>query len=80
MPRLPAALLGLLIFASSACAWDAGGHEIVATIAYAHLNPQARAAAIRDYAALAGALILARGVARQDPDLAEEILLAAIGG
>ncbi len=25
-------------------AWDEGGHEIIATIAYAHLNPKARAA------------------------------------
>ncbi len=38
------ALLGLALAAAPARAWDAGGHEIVAAIAYAHLNPKARAA------------------------------------
>jgi len=39
-------LLMLLVFAiaPTARAWDAGGHEIVAAIAYAHLNAKARAA------------------------------------
>jgi TetR/AcrR family transcriptional repressor of nem operon len=39
-----------------------------------------RAAAIRDYATLAGALILARGLASEDPELSQEILRAAGGG
>jgi hypothetical protein len=41
--RLLCALLCLAI-ATSARAWDAGGHEIVDAIACAHLNPKARAA------------------------------------
>lgn len=42
-------------------------------------NPAARAEAYREFATLAGALILARGVAREDPELSEEILRAAGG-
>ncbi len=42
-------------------------------------DPEARALAIREYATLAGALILARGVAQDDPELSEEILRAAGG-
>ena len=41
-------------------------------------DPEARAAAIRDFATLAGALILARGVAKEDPELSAEILASAI--
>jgi len=37
-----------------------------------------RAAALREFSTLAGALILARGVARDDPELSEEILRAAV--
>jgi len=38
-------LFALLVLAAAPLrAWDNGGHEIVATIAYAHLNPRARAA------------------------------------
>ncbi len=39
---LPAVCLAALIFADSARAWDAPGHEAVDAIAYAHLNPKAR--------------------------------------
>jgi len=43
--RLQAVCLFLVVLCSAtACAWDAGGHEIIAAIAYAHLNPEARAA------------------------------------
>jgi hypothetical protein len=38
------AFLSVSIGASTAHAWDAGGHKIIATIAYAHLNAKARAA------------------------------------
>jgi TetR/AcrR family transcriptional repressor of nem operon len=38
----------------------------------------ARAAAIREFSTLAGALILARGVAKEAPDLSAEILAAAV--
>ena len=44
MNRWLIALLCLALCVPTARAWDAGGHEIVATIAYAHLNPKARAA------------------------------------
>jgi TetR/AcrR family transcriptional repressor of nem operon len=54
--------------------------EYLEAYARAYAEPDARAAAIRDYAALAGALILARGVARQDPELSNEILCAAREG
>ena len=40
-------------------------------------DPKARAEAIREFATLAGALILARGVAQDDPELSKEILRAA---
>jgi len=38
----------------------------------------ARAEALREFSTLAGALILARGVARDDPELSEEILRSAV--
>jgi hypothetical protein len=47
MNRTWIALLSVLACATTAQAWDSGGHEIVATIAYAHLNPKARAAVDR---------------------------------
>jgi S1/P1 Nuclease len=38
-------LFALLVFVTLPLrAWDSGGHEIIAAIAYAHLNPKARAA------------------------------------
>ena len=46
--------------------------------AFASAAGEDRAAAIREYATMAGALILARGVAREDPVLSAEILDAAI--
>jgi len=33
---------------------------------------------LREFSTLAGALILARGVARDDPELSEEILRSAV--
>jgi hypothetical protein len=44
MSRLLFALVFLAVSGPLCRAWDAGGHEIIATIAYAHLNPKARAA------------------------------------
>jgi len=44
MHRLLTALLCALMGSAPARAWDAGGHEIIANIAYAHLNAKARAA------------------------------------
>jgi hypothetical protein len=44
MHRALTALLFLVFPVSTLHAWDAGGHEIIAAIAYAHLNPKARAA------------------------------------
>jgi hypothetical protein len=43
----PIALLVLSLCGAAAQAWDNGGHEIIATIAYAHLNAKARAAVDR---------------------------------
>lgn len=43
-------------------------------------DPEARAQAIREFATLAGLLILARGVAKDDPKLSAEILRAAGSG
>ncbi|MEJ0000781.1 MAG: S1/P1 nuclease [Verrucomicrobiota bacterium] len=42
--RAAAAAFCTFGFLAPARAWDACGHEIVATVAYAHLNPKARAA------------------------------------
>jgi TetR/AcrR family transcriptional regulator, transcriptional repressor for nem operon len=42
-------------------------------------DASARAQALREFSTLAGALILARGVARDDPELSEEILRSAGG-
>ena len=44
MNRLLVALLCLPLLNSTTRAWDSGGHEIVATIACAHLNAKTRAA------------------------------------
>ena len=46
--------------------------------AFASASGEARVSALRQYAAMAGALILARGVALDDPELSAEILNAAI--
>jgi hypothetical protein len=43
-PRLVLAALSLLLAGTMADAWDSGGHEIVATIAYERLNSKARQA------------------------------------
>jgi hypothetical protein len=40
-------LVFLVSLAATSRAWDSGGHEIIAAIAYAHLNPKARAAVDR---------------------------------
>jgi hypothetical protein len=42
--RVLLVLVVLAVAASSARAWDAGGHEIIAAIAYTHLNPKAKQA------------------------------------
>jgi TetR/AcrR family transcriptional repressor of nem operon len=47
--------------------------------AFTQASGDGRAQAIRDFSTLAGALILARGVAKENPELSAEILGAAIG-
>ena len=42
--KILSALALLFIFRAAACAWDEGGHEIIATIADGRLNPKALAA------------------------------------
>jgi len=48
--------------------------------AFTQASGEDRASAIRDYTTMAGALILARGVAKEDPELSAEILRAAVEG